>query len=154
MATKQIGQIIKLKPEAYEEYKRLHADVWPEVLEAIYKANIRNYSIYYWNGFLFAHMEYIGDDYDADMAAIAADPKTREWWQLTDPLQQPVQGSSSSSVEGDWWTNMENLVPHGLTPQPACNYRCVPGSTRRCGFASRPASSTNAGRLPLDFHIM
>ena len=109
MPVKRVGQIIKLKPAAYEEYKRLHAAVWPEVLETIHKANIRNYSIYHWDGFLFAYMEYIGDDFDADMAVIAADPKTHEWWALTDPLQQPVQGNSSGSIEGNWWTEMESL---------------------------------------------
>lgn len=64
-----MGHVIKLKPGAYEEYKRLHADVWNEVLAAIHKANIRNYSIFHWGGFLFAYMEYIGDDLEADMAA-------------------------------------------------------------------------------------
>ena len=54
-------------------------------------------------------MEYIGTDYEADMAAIAEDPKTREWWQLTDALQQPAEGHSSGSIEGDWWKNMEIL---------------------------------------------
>lgn len=47
MAIKQIGQVIKLKPEAYVECKRLDADVWDEVLETIYNANIRNYSIFH-----------------------------------------------------------------------------------------------------------
>lgn len=109
MTVKRIGQVIKLKPEAYAEYKRLHAAVWPEVLETIQRANLRNYTIYHWNGFLFAYMEYVGDDFDADMALIANDPKTREWWTLTDPMQEPVEGNSSGSIEGHWWTDMETL---------------------------------------------
>jgi L-rhamnose mutarotase len=110
---KRFGQIIRLKPEKYEEYKRLHADPWPEVLATIEAANIRNYSIYHWNGFLFAYFEYVGDNFDADMAKVAADPKTREWWALTDPCQQPVEGSSSGSVEGNWWHTMEELFHTG-----------------------------------------
>ena len=109
MAIKRIGQIIRLSPGSYEEYKRLHAAVWPEVLATIHKANIRNYSIFYWDGILFSYMEYDGSNFEADMASIADDPKTREWWKLTDPLQHPVQGSSSGSVEGNWWTQMEML---------------------------------------------
>lgn len=105
----RIGQIIKLKPTAYDEYKRLHGAVWPEVLATIHQANIRNYTIYHWDGLLFAHFEYVGRDFDADMATIAADPATREWWQLTDRLQQPVTGKSSGSIEGGWWTQMEEL---------------------------------------------
>ena len=106
---KRIGQVIKLKPEAYEEYKRLHADVWKEVLATIHQANIRNFSIFHWEGLLFAYMEYVGDDFEADMARIAEDPKTREWWQVTDPLQRPVEGNSSGSIDGNWWKDIEML---------------------------------------------
>jgi L-rhamnose mutarotase len=106
---KRMAFIIKLKTGAYEQYKRLHADAWPQVLDTIRRANIRNYSIYHWNDLLFAYLEYAGEDLDADMAMIEADPVTREWWQHTDPLQEPVQGNSSGSVEGGWWTPMEEL---------------------------------------------
>jgi L-rhamnose mutarotase len=109
MTVKRIGQVIHLKPDAYEEYKRLHAETWQSVLDTIHKANIRNYSIYHWNGLLFAYFEYIGDDFEADMQSIADDPKTREWWQLTDAMQEPVQGNSSGSIEGDWWTDIEEV---------------------------------------------
>jgi L-rhamnose mutarotase len=106
---RRVGQVIRLKPEQYEAYKRLHSAVWPEVLATIDKANIRNYSIFHWNGLLFSYFEYVGDDFDADMANIATDPKTREWWQLTDPMQTPVEGNSSGSIEGDWWTPIEEV---------------------------------------------
>lgn len=39
---KRYGQIIKLKPEAYAEYKEAHAAVWPEVLKQIKACNITN----------------------------------------------------------------------------------------------------------------
>jgi L-rhamnose mutarotase len=106
---KRVGQIIRLKPEKYDEYKAYHADVWPGVLAKIYEANIRNYTIYHWNGLLFATYEYIGDDYEADMAKIGSDPTTREWWALNDPCQEPVQGTSKGSHEGNWWTDMEEV---------------------------------------------
>jgi L-fuconate dehydratase len=106
---KRVGQIIKLKPEKYEEYKRLHAEPWPEVLATLRAANIRNYSIYHKDGRLYAYYEYLGSDYAADMAKIAGDPKTHEWWALTDPCQAPVEGNSKGSREGNWWTDMEEL---------------------------------------------
>lgn len=109
MTIKRLGQIIRLKPDSYEEYKQLHANVWADVLKALTRANIRNYSIYHWNGFLFAYMEYVGDNFEADMESIANDPRTREWWKLTDPLQQPVEGESLGSVDGNWWKDMEEL---------------------------------------------
>ncbi|MBN2775954.1 MAG: L-rhamnose mutarotase, partial [Prolixibacteraceae bacterium] len=73
---KRYGQIIGLKPEAYEDYKKYHAAVWPGVLKTITECNIRNYSIFHKDGLLFAYFEYIGDDYKADMAKMAADPET------------------------------------------------------------------------------
>ena len=102
---KRYGQVIHLKPEKYEEYKKLHAAVWPGVLDMIHQCNIRNYSIFHRDGTLFACFEYIGNDFDADMAKMAADPLTREWWKVTDPCQQPVD----SAGEGEWWCNMEEM---------------------------------------------
>jgi hypothetical protein len=38
------------------------------------------------------------DDFANDMARLAADPKTREWWTLTEPLQEPC----ASREPGEW----------------------------------------------------
>ncbi len=102
---KRFGQVIKLRPEKYEEYKKLHAAVWPGVLEMIKKCNINNYSIYFKDGFLFAYFEYTGSDFKADMAKMAADPTTQEWWKHCDPCQQPLD----TRAENEWWANMEEL---------------------------------------------
>ena len=37
---------------------------------------------------LFGYFEYHGEDFAADIAAIAADEDTRRWWTLTDPCQE------------------------------------------------------------------
>lgn len=102
---KRYGQVIKVKPEFLEKYKRLHANPWPEVNEMIRKCNIRNYSIYYRDGYLFSYFEYVGEDFDGDMAKMAADPKTQEWWKETDPCQEPVR----SAEPGEWWSLMEEV---------------------------------------------
>ena len=79
---KRMSQIIRLRPEKMAEYNELHASVWPEVLACIARCNIRNYSIFLREpeNLLFAYYEYHGADYAADMAKMAADPKTQEWW--------------------------------------------------------------------------
>jgi len=102
---KRYGSLIKLRPEKLDEYKELHANAWPEVLEMIRKCNIRNYSIYFKDGFLFSYFEYVGDDYAADMALMAVDPKTQEWWKLTDPCQEPIE----TRKDGEWWASMEEF---------------------------------------------
>ena len=101
----RIGQVIGLRPEHAAEYIRLHVDVWPRVLATIAACNIRNYSIFRYNDLLFAYFEYHGDDYAADMAKIAADETTRQWWDLCGPMQLPV----SDRAAGDWWKTIEEV---------------------------------------------
>uniref|UniRef100_UPI003216AB36 L-rhamnose mutarotase n=1 Tax=uncultured Draconibacterium sp. TaxID=1573823 RepID=UPI003216AB36 len=102
---KRYGWVIKVKPEKLEEYKKLHANPWPEVNAMLKKSNIQNYSIYYRDGLLFSYLEYTGTDFDADMAKMATDSTTQEWWKLTDPCQEPVE----SAEEGVWWADMEEV---------------------------------------------
>ena len=102
---KRYGQVIKIRPEKIEEYKRYHADVWPEVLEMIKRCNICNYSIYLKDDFLFGYFEYMGDNYEEDMKKMAADPKTQEWWAVMEPMQQPIE----TRKEGEWWAEMEEV---------------------------------------------
>jgi L-rhamnose mutarotase len=101
----RFGQLIGVKPDQFEAYKAFHAKVWPEVLETIRQCHIRNYSIFHWRGKLFAYFEYHGADYAADMARMAADPKTQEGWAIMMPMQEPVAGRP----EGEWWAPMEEV---------------------------------------------
>ncbi len=102
---KRYGQVIGVKPEKLEEYKKLHAAVWPKVLEMIKDCHLENYSIYYKNGLLFSYFEYTGDNFEADMAKMAADPETQRWWAVCGPCQQPVENRR----EGEWWADMEEV---------------------------------------------
>lgn len=104
---KRYGSVIGLRPEQMAEYKRLHAAVWPEVLGQIKASNITNYSIFLREpeNLMFAYFEYVGSDYEADMARMAADPKTQEWWALCGPMQKPLDTRS----EGEWWAATEEV---------------------------------------------
>jgi L-rhamnose mutarotase len=99
---RRYGQIIGLKPEAIQEYIQYHADVWPEVLRTIKECNIRNYSIFLKGNTLFAYFEYLGDNFEADMLKMAADPKTQEWWAIMKPMQEPIPNRSPR----EWWADM------------------------------------------------
>jgi L-rhamnose mutarotase len=107
---KRYGMVIGLRPEKIDEYKRLHAAVWPDVLAMIRQCNIRNYSIYLrklddGHFYLFSHFEYIGDNFEADMAKMAADRTTQKWWSLCKPCQAPLAGRR----EGEWWASMDEV---------------------------------------------
>jgi len=106
----RMGMMIRIKPEKISEYKDLHANCWPDILAGISACNIRNYSIFLREpeNFLFGYWEYHGSDFSADAAKMAADPKTQEWWKLTDPCQQALE----SAGEGEWWSMMEEVFHH------------------------------------------
>ena len=104
------GMVIGLKPEKVQAYKRLHAAVWPKVLEKIEDCHIRNYSIYLAEPepgrfYLFSYFEYHGEDFEADMAKMAADTTTQKWWTHCKPCQQPVP----TRAEGEWWAALEEV---------------------------------------------
>lgn len=103
----RMGMVIGLKPDMIDEYKRLHAAVWPEVLAQIAQSNIRNYSIFLREpeSLLFGYWEYHGDDFKADMARMAEDSKTQEWWALTGPCQQPL----ITRARGEQWAMMAEV---------------------------------------------
>ncbi|TVR31699.1 MAG: L-rhamnose mutarotase [Spirochaetaceae bacterium] len=99
------GQVIRLREGMLDEYRRQHAAVWPEVAARIRDCNIRNYSIFHKDGLLFAYFEYHGNDFAADGARMAADPKTQQWWALMKPMQEPLP----TREEGEWWAEMEEV---------------------------------------------
>ena len=107
---KRYGMVIGLNEDKMEEYKKLHAMVWPDVLKMISECNIRNYSIYLrklpdGKHYLFSYFEYVGENFAADMKRMAADPTTPKWWAVCKPCQQPLPEIS----DGEWWAEMEEV---------------------------------------------
>jgi L-rhamnose mutarotase len=95
----RLASVIGLPAENAEEYERLHAEVWPKVLERLRASHMTNYSIFRMGELLFSYLEYTGDDLDADNAAIAANEATQEWWAVCEPLQRPLP----DRAPGEWW---------------------------------------------------
>ncbi len=107
---KRYGWVIGLHPEKVNDYKELHATVWPGVLSMIKTCNIHNYSIFLRqlpNGehLLFSYLEYAGNDFAMDMQKMAADPETQRWWAVCIPCQLPLE----NRLPGEWWADMEEV---------------------------------------------
>lgn len=102
---KRVGSVISLADGAIAEYERIHADVWPAVLEQISRSNIKNYSIFRMGQLLFSYFEYVGSDFDADMKAMADDPVTQEWWKVCIPLQRQIPDTPA----GEWWKTIPEI---------------------------------------------
>src|SRR5215212_786180 len=60
---------LRVRPERLAEYKQLHQDVWPELLDDMRAASIRNYAIFADGPELFGYLEC--DDWDAATEALA-----------------------------------------------------------------------------------
>jgi L-rhamnose mutarotase len=102
---KRIGMVIGIKPDQIETYKRLHAG--PGVRDLLNRAHIHNFSIFIrqledGRFYEFAYYEYTGDDYEADMSWLAAQPENKEWLALCDPMQIPLSGEIG-------WATMESI---------------------------------------------
>jgi L-rhamnose mutarotase len=91
---KRIGFVMRLLPGAEDEYRRRHAAVWPEMLEALRAAGARNYSIFLRDDDLFGYLEV--DDLARFRAVMAASPANDRWQAamapLIDPLTDPDTG--------------------------------------------------------------
>jgi L-rhamnose mutarotase len=107
---KRFGMVTGLKPEKMAYYKKLHAAAWPGVLKKIKACHIRNYSIYIQKiegkYFLFSYFEYVGTDFDKDMALMAGDTTTQRWWKETNPTQNPLP---EAAAQQKIWQNMEEI---------------------------------------------
>src|SRR5689334_5249764 len=102
---KRVGWIVRIRPEKIEEYKRYHAEAWPEVVAMIKKCNIRNYSIYLKDDILFSYFEYTGKDLKADLALMGTNKKTLEWWAILKPMLIPFP----SRQPDEFWTEGEEV---------------------------------------------
>ena len=104
---KRVGMVIKLDSARMKEYVALHADSTPGVRDLLVKYHLRNFSIFLTqledgNYYEFGYYEYTGSNYEADMAALDAEPRNKEWLKRCDPMQIPLKGESS-------WKKMKQI---------------------------------------------
>ena len=102
---KRYGMVVGVRPEKLDEYKRLHAAVWPQIMELLAKAHVRNFSIFHKDELLFGYFEYDGTDLAADFGRMNAEPIVREWYRLTEPCQSPLP----TRKNGEWWAEMDEV---------------------------------------------
>jgi L-rhamnose mutarotase len=95
----RVGFLIKVKPHKLEEYKAIHANVWPDLLAELRAAGIRNYSLWLRpDGLEFGYLEC--DDWDAACAYLAQSEVHTRWQTfMQDYLDSPIEGDSAQPVE-------------------------------------------------------
>lgn len=106
----RIGMVIGIKTDKISAYEALHAASNPGVRDLLNKYHMRNFSIFIHQlddgrNYLFGYYEYTGDDYEADMKKLAAEPRNKQWLSMTDPLQAPLQGEKSWAMMQEVYHN-------------------------------------------------
>ena len=97
---------LKEHPATIAAYQAHHRRVWPEVVESLRRAGIRQMEIYLLGCRLVMVVETDGIDFrDALAAHVASHPRVAEWESLMKAMQDPPPGSS----DGDWWTEMQPI---------------------------------------------
>jgi L-rhamnose mutarotase len=90
----RVGFTMRVLPGKKAEYRRRHAAVWPDMLDALRAAGARDYSIFIRGSDLFAYL--VVDDFDAFRASMAASAVNARWQaemaSLIDPLTDPTTG--------------------------------------------------------------
>jgi L-rhamnose mutarotase len=107
---KRFGWMARAKADKVDYYVELHANTWPDVLARNKDCNLQNYSIFLktlptGEHFLFSYVEYVGDDFEADMQRMAADPEVQRWWSECKPCFDLIE----PLPEGDVWSTMEQV---------------------------------------------
>jgi L-rhamnose mutarotase len=96
----RIGLLIRVKPEKLEEYRRIHANVWPELLAELKAAGIRNYSLWLRpDGLEFGYLEC--EDWNAACAYLEKSEVHTRWQTfMQDYLDSPTDaGQGGQPVE-------------------------------------------------------
>jgi L-rhamnose mutarotase len=82
----QYAWVLEVRPGYEAEYQQRHDVIWPEMVEALRRAGIRNYSIFRHGLTLFGYFE--TDDFAATAAMLRDDPVNARWGESMAPLMK------------------------------------------------------------------
>lgn len=87
--------LLKVRHDKLEEYKARHAEVWPEMLEALRQAGWRNYSIFLEpRGLVVGYVE--ADDFAKCHEAMKNHPVNARWQAEMAPFFESPNGGKSA----------------------------------------------------------
>jgi L-rhamnose mutarotase len=89
--------LMRARQETLDEYKRRHADVWPEMLEALERAGWHNYSLFARSdGLIVGYVE--TDDFEAALAAMQEQAVSARWQAEMAPLFE-IEAAPDASMQ-------------------------------------------------------
>lgn len=92
--------------EAIAGYRKVHDEIWPEIVKGIREVGISTMDIYLLGNFAVMIIE-IGDDIDVDdaMSRLATFPRQEEWERYVSKFQQCLPDDTSAGK----WKQMEKI---------------------------------------------
>ena len=96
--TERSAFVLHVQPGKIDEYVEAHANVWPEMLQALRDAGIRNYSIFRDGNQVFGYFE--ADDLAAAAAHLDAQEISTRWQDaMAGLLEERVPDAGAPSLQ-------------------------------------------------------
>ncbi len=94
----RVAFILKVKQDRLEEYKRRHAAVWPEMLQALSETGWHNYSLFMRpDGLLFGYLETA--DFERAKAEMAKRDVNARWQAEMAPFFESITGRPDEAMQ-------------------------------------------------------
>ena len=92
--------LLKVRPDRVEEYKTRHAQVWPEMLDALRETGWRDYSLFLRpDGLLVGYLQ--AEDFEKCIAAMKNHPINGRWQAEMSTFFEPMAGGAAD----------DNMIP-------------------------------------------
>jgi L-rhamnose mutarotase len=89
--------LLKVRPERVDEYKKRHAEVWPEMMDALRQTGWRNYSLFLRrDGLLVGYLE--AEDFERCRAAMKQHPVNARWQAEMTPFFESLEGEGADDA--------------------------------------------------------
>ena len=96
---KRAGYIATVKTEGIDEYKRFHADVWPEMRDALKRAGFQKFTIFMRpNGVTFAYCE-VEESLAKAFENVGKEEVNARWGEVMAPLLGDIEGQPLMELE-------------------------------------------------------
>ena len=90
--------VLRVRPEKIDDYVAVHRQVWPEMLDALREAGIRNYTIFRAGNEMFGYFE--SDDLDRAATFLASKEVSARWQDaMADLLEERVPHAGPPRLE-------------------------------------------------------
>jgi L-rhamnose mutarotase len=96
--TQRSAFVLDVRPDKIDEYVEAHRAVWPELLDALRAAGIRNYTIFRHGDEMFGYFE--SDDLEAAGRSMAAQEVNTRWQDaMAELLEERVSEAGPPPLE-------------------------------------------------------